>query len=100
RDMAKNGTGALTKTIHLFTPPDAYQVTNQQPTGPRFDADAVFNGENRPGGAMLSYVINKPIEKKDSTKSKPVDTKAAKKTDTVPSTKLEVKKDEKPKVKY
>jgi photosystem II stability/assembly factor-like uncharacterized protein len=101
RDMAKNGTGAMTKTIHLFTAPDAYQVTNQQPTGPRFDADAVFNGENRQGGAMLSYVINKPEEKKEPAKdTKPADVKDAKKADSKTAAKPEEKKDEKPKVKY
>ncbi len=99
RDMAKNGTGSLTKTIHLFTPPDAYQVTNQQPTGPRFDADAVFNGENRQYGAMLSYVINKP-EEKDSIKTKPLGAKGARKTDSTSSAKAETKKDDKLKVKY
>lgn len=95
REMAKNGTAALSKTIHLFTPPDAYEVANQQPTGPRFDADAVFNGENRGYGAMLSYVINKPDEKKEAVKAPEV--KGAKKADPV---KAEEKKDESKKVKY
>jgi len=101
RDMAKNGTGTLTKTIHLFTPPDAYQVTNQQPSGPRFDADAVFNGENRQGGAMLSYVLNKPGENKEPAKdAKPLDTKSVKKTETTPPAKTDEKKDDKPNVQY
>jgi hypothetical protein len=98
RDMAKNGTGAMTKTIHLFTAPDAYQVANQQPTGPRFDADAVFNGEDRPGGAMISYVINKPEEKKEPAK----DTKPAevKKADPKATAKPDEKKDDKPKIRF
>lgn len=95
REMAKNGTAALTKTIHLFTPPDAYQVANQQPTGPRFDADAVFNGENRAYGAMLSYVVNKPEEKKEAVKAPEV--KGAKKTEPA---KPEEKKEDAKKVKY
>lgn len=95
REMAKDGPGALTKTIHLFTPPDAYEVANQQPTGPRFDADAVFNGENRGYGAMLSYVVNKPEEKKEVAKTPEV--KGVKKTEPV---KTEEKKDETKKVKY
>lgn len=90
RDLAKNGSGVLSKTLHLFTPPDAYQVSNQQPTGPRFDADAVFNGENRSGGAMITFVVNKPEEKKEETKADPK-AQAKKSEDT---------KDEKPKVKY
>jgi hypothetical protein len=90
----------LTKTVHLFTPPDAYQTVNQQPEGMRFDAHAVFNGENRPYGALITYVANKPEEKKEA---KPVekDTKAkpATKKEKEPEVAAE-KKDEKPKVKY
>lgn len=95
REMAKNGTGALAKTIHLFAPPDAYEVANQQPTGPRFDADAVFNGENRSYGAMLTYVVNKPEEKKEAVKAPEV--KGAKKAEPV---KTEEKKEDVKKVKY
>jgi photosystem II stability/assembly factor-like uncharacterized protein len=98
REMAKNGTSALSKTIHLFTPPDAYQVATQQPTGPRFDADAVFNGENRPQGAMLTYVVNKPEEKKEE--AKPDDPKAAKKPDPAKNEENKDGKKEEKKVKY
>lgn len=59
REMAKSSAVA-TKTAHIFTPPDAYLVSIQQPSGPRFDANAVFNGQNRPAGAMISYSVNKP----------------------------------------
>lgn len=99
RELAKSGTSVLSKPLHLFAPPDAYQVANQQPTGPRFDADAVFNGENRPNGAMLTYVINKPEEKKEtSATTKPSEGKSAKKMEPV---KAEEKKEEtKPDVKY
>jgi photosystem II stability/assembly factor-like uncharacterized protein len=98
RDMARNGVASLSKTVKLFTPPDAYQAVNQQPTGPRFDADAVFNGENRPFGAMLTYVINKPEEKKEEPAAKSAEVKTDKKTDAV--TKPEPKKEDKPKIKY
>lgn len=49
----------LSKKIHLFDPPTAYQAAYQQPTGSRFGADALFNGENRKYGAMISYYINR-----------------------------------------
>ena len=104
REMAKNGAGALTKTLQVFTPPDAYQSISQQPTGPRFDADAVYNGENRREGAMISYVINKPEEKKDAAKeTKPTDSKSKKSEPAsakADEKKVDEKKDEKPKVKY
>ena len=76
RALAKSGDGLLNKTVHLFTPPDAYAATIQQPEGPRFDADAIYNGENRQSGAMISYVVNKPTdateEKKSEVAAKPV----------------------------
>jgi photosystem II stability/assembly factor-like uncharacterized protein len=99
RDLAKNGVASLSKTIHLFTPPDAYEVANQQPTGPRFDADAVFNGENREYGALLSYVVNKPADKKETT-AKAVETKDKKKVDVATAKPEEKKDDEKAKMKY
>ncbi len=75
REMVKSGTQLLDKPVHLFSPPDAYITETQQPTGPRFDADAVFNGQNRSYGALISYVVNKP-------KAKPEETFAAKTNDT------------------
>ncbi len=56
----------LKEKIHLFQPPTAYQAAYQQPTGSRFGADAIFNGENRKRGAMITYYLNKP--KKEEAK--------------------------------
>jgi photosystem II stability/assembly factor-like uncharacterized protein len=67
RALAKSGSSALNKTVHLFMPPDAYTATMQQPPGPRFAADATFAGENRPYGAMISYVITRPAAKTDNS---------------------------------
>ena len=55
----------LNKNLELFTPPTAYQAAYQQPTGSRFGGDAMFNGENKRGGAIISYYINRPSEKKE-----------------------------------
>jgi len=55
----------LNKNLELFTPPTAYQAAYQQPTGSRFGGDAMFNGENKRGGAIISYYINRPFEKKE-----------------------------------
>ena len=60
RALAKAGIGELNKTVRLFEPPDAVLATIQQPEGPRFDADAIYNGENRPAGARITYAINRP----------------------------------------
>jgi len=46
------------KLFKLFTPPDAYMASIQQPTGSRFGGDALFNGKNRPFGAQIKYFFN------------------------------------------
>ncbi|WP_299682729.1 hypothetical protein [uncultured Tenacibaculum sp.] len=61
----------LTKKFDVFTPPTAYQASYQQPTGSRFGADALYNGENRPFGARIKFYMNKPkMAKKPVKKSK------------------------------
>lgn len=73
RTMAKEGKSIIDKTLHVFTPPTAFITQNQQPSGTRFGANAIFNGDNRPKGAMITYVLNKPEIKKikkNSTKKK------------------------------
>lgn len=70
RAIAKNKQ-LITNKIELFSPPTAYQAAYQQPTGSRFGADAMFNGENRRGGAQFTYYVNpvkiKKEEKKDTS---------------------------------
>ncbi|MBL7472259.1 WD40/YVTN/BNR-like repeat-containing protein [Robertkochia sediminum] len=59
---------AITQSkVTLFEPPVAYDAAYQQPTGSRFGADAMFSGENKRGGAMISYFIapQKPEAKKE-----------------------------------
>lgn len=80
RELAKSGDAALNATAKLFTPPDAYLASIQQPSGPRFDADAIYNGQNRPTGTRISFVINKPADPKpalDPKTGKPVATAPA-----------------------
>ncbi|MBP2832988.1 hypothetical protein J8281_12395 [Aquimarina sp. U1-2] len=61
RAIAKNRS-LLNQKLHLFNPPVAYQAAYQQPTGSRFGADALYNGENRDKGALISYYVQ--VEKK------------------------------------
>ncbi len=93
RALAKEGTQLLNKPLHLFTPPKAFITQNQQPSGTRFGANAIFNGDNRKKGAMITYVINKPEYKKNN--------------ESLPKNKKELNKDktiavkaEKPEVKF
>ncbi len=65
REMAKSGLSIIDKKIMIFEPPTAYLTQYQEPAGTRFGGNAVFNGENRKRGAMISYIINnvKNVEK-------------------------------------
>jgi len=67
RAIAKNQ-GVLAQKLELFKPPTAYQAAYQQPTGSRFGGDALFNGENRGRGAILSYYVK--VEKKKEADKK------------------------------
>nr|WP_297785709.1 hypothetical protein [uncultured Allomuricauda sp.] len=64
RKLAGN-TSILQKEIGLFESPDAYLAAYQQPTGSRFGGDAIFSGENRESGAMITYYL-----KEGNTKDK------------------------------
>ena len=64
-------------SITLFEPPTAYLASYQQPTGSRFGADALYQGENRKSGAMISYYFN---PKQNDSKDKKSDVDKTKKT--------------------
>ena len=68
REMAKNRS-IMASNVKLFDPPTAYQAAYQQPTGSRFGADAIYNGENRGRGAIFSYLFNKKEAVKSDIKS-------------------------------
>lgn len=74
RAMARDRS-IIDKEIKLFQPPVAYQAAYQQPAGSRFGGDAEYNGENRPGGAMITVYLNKKEEKKAEETGKKEDTK-------------------------
>ena len=78
RAVAKNGAASMKNTLNLFTPPTAILAQTQQPTGSRFGANALYNGENRAGGAIIKYSINRPEKAKAEPKSKKKSKKDAK----------------------
>jgi hypothetical protein len=107
RELVKSGTSVLDKTLYLFEPPDAYQAVYQDPGGVLFPGNGMFTGDNRPTGAMISYVINKPEEKKEEPKAPAKEEKPApkgKKSEPRPQAATAPvtaeKRDDKPKVKY
>ncbi|MCK8522915.1 hypothetical protein M0D21_15160 [Aquimarina sp. D1M17] len=70
RALAKNK-GILSKKLHVFDPPVAYQAAYQQPTGTRFGGDALYQGENRDYGALISYYLK--VDKKAKEEETPKD---------------------------
>ncbi|WP_431161469.1 WD40/YVTN/BNR-like repeat-containing protein [Flagellimonas beolgyonensis] len=64
----------LQKEISLFESPDAYLAAYQQPTGSRFGGDAIYQGENRNGGAMITYYLKEGAKKDKESKSEEKET--------------------------
>lgn len=88
RSLAKEGRAVLNQSVKLFNPPVAYQAVNQQPSGSRFGANALFNGENRNPNAMISYLINQPEQ--EEGKNEKEDEKSDEEKITYDSLKLKI----------
>jgi hypothetical protein len=97
RALAKNGISILNSPIHVYKAPDAYLAANQQASGTRFAANAIFIGENRQRGAMISYSVfrEKKTEAKEEVGSKKK--KKSKKDKTISDDTAKVDKDKKAK---
>lgn len=92
RALAADAT-ILNKEIELFTPPTAYQASYQQPTGSRFGADGLYQGENRKSGAMITFYLKegkKAAKKGKGMKGKKEDS-SEEKTDSVALTGVQKK---------
>lgn len=77
RALAKEGIAVLDKTLKVFPVPDAYMVHYRFPAGMHeFTPDNVYTGENRPRGAMISFVMN-PKDAKTKTDTVKVEIVAA-----------------------
>jgi len=60
RALAREGPQVLNDSLRAFATPDAYLALMNEAPGTRFAGDAFFEGENRPYGARLSYVVTPP----------------------------------------
>ena len=69
REMAKSTDNLLEKRLHFFEPPVAVLSINRQAAGTRFEANAIFSGENRKTGSMITFVFNPESEKKEKKKN-------------------------------
>ncbi|RMG21894.1 MAG: hypothetical protein D6730_17535 [Bacteroidetes bacterium] len=67
RALARQGTSLLDQTVAAFEVPTAYQANRQQATGTRFAGWSIFQGENRPFGAMISFYVKEGAAKDGRT---------------------------------
>ena len=67
RQMAANSGKAFTKKLTVFPSPDAYQVTYKAAPGYEWSTYGLWDAENKPRGAAISYFINTA---KDTSKAK------------------------------
>ncbi len=56
----------LEQSSYLFEPPTSYLAAYQQANGTRFGGDAIYNGDNRRRGAMITYYVNPEEDAKDT----------------------------------
>jgi photosystem II stability/assembly factor-like uncharacterized protein len=56
----------LEQSAYLFEPPTGYLAAYQQANGTRFGGDAIYNGDNRRRGAMITYYVNPSEDAKDT----------------------------------
>lgn len=66
RALAQSGPAILNKTVHAYPAPDAYLFVRNEATGTRFMADAIFKGDDKARGAMITYSL-KATSKEDTT---------------------------------
>jgi hypothetical protein len=82
RHLARKGGAKPARRLTVFEPPVAYQANERNAEGYDYSSWGLFEGENRPRGAALSYFIQKAA---DSTKraGKPTADSAKKAGDSV-----------------
>jgi photosystem II stability/assembly factor-like uncharacterized protein len=59
--------GLSSEAVHLFDPPPALQVTTAERIGYRSTGHALFFGENRPAGALISLWVGEGVESSTAT---------------------------------
>ena len=68
REMAQRGLSVLDEPIHVYTPPEAWEVSRKSAPGFFAAGDSYFRGENRPMGAMITFSVKKGDPQADKKK--------------------------------
>lgn len=66
RALALRGPEILDNALTVFEAPDAYRSATMQASGTRFRGNAIYAGENRPRGAMITYSVNPEAHVKEA----------------------------------
>lgn len=66
RELAKNGMSLLDRDIYAYPAADAYLYSRKEASGTRFQGDAIFKGDDKLNGALLTYSLKK-TSKQDTT---------------------------------
>ncbi|WP_420581088.1 WD40/YVTN/BNR-like repeat-containing protein [Reichenbachiella sp.] len=66
RALAKESTSLLEKNIHVYEVADAYLWSRKEAAGTRFQGDAIYKGDDKANGALLTYSLKK-TSKQDTT---------------------------------
>lgn len=66
RALAKEGKNLLDKSIYAYEASDAYLWSRKSAAGAHFQGDAIFQGDDKANGALLTYSLGK-TSKQDTT---------------------------------
>lgn len=91
REMARTQGEVLEKDFAMFPSPDAYMNQYRSVDGTRFAADAMFQGQNRRSGAMLTAWVKPPVKEKEEPVVEEKKEKRQKKKDRLTEEKAEEK---------
>ncbi|MFP4095150.1 MAG: hypothetical protein ACLFUB_11735 [Cyclobacteriaceae bacterium] len=69
RELAQKGAEVLQEPLYVYQAPDAYLANYKQAAGTRFQGDAIYDGENRPFGAMITFSIKEVLKEKEDGSS-------------------------------
>ncbi len=72
RALAHEGTSLLDRPLHVFDPPEAWEVSRKNAPGYFSGGDAYFSGENRMPGATITYAVKEgnPEKRSEGDKKK------------------------------
>lgn len=73
RAMAQQGTQLLNKDLTIYPIPATYLSNYNEASATRFAGDAIYSGENRSYGAMVSFSIKEVLKKDEENKPAKID---------------------------